>query len=227
MGRLHFTSILILTGLIFNTLPAQLPVTAEITLSDGTPLQLFREAGLSSGTTVYYYLPVNLRISDADGYSEFSFIAYRNDSLSPIRGGLMHLLLVWGLTPRQHDEAERLLLAKTDSSAVIGGSLFMDEDPAHPGFEILSDSPLAHILRRSLKNAGGTPLNAGAKIAAAFSFSAEDAVEINEALNKASNFDGIRFKMYFKLNNAPYSHRAPQSWTLEGDFGQWLRHLKK
>ena len=226
--RLYFISWFTLAALIINPLSAQLPAAAEITLSDGTALQLFREAGQSPTSTLYYYLPVNLRISDADGYSEFSFIVFRNDSLSPIRGGIMHLLLVWGLTPAQQTEAERLLLSKTDSSAVIGGSLFMDEDPTHPpGFEILSDSPLAHILRRSLKNAGGTPLNAGAKIAAAFSFSAEDAAEMNDALNQASNFDGIRFKMYFKLNNAPYTHRAPQSWTLEGDFGQWLRHLKK
>lgn len=223
--RLFFllTFVLLTSGAV----PAQLPVSADVTLSDGTRLQLFREAGQSPGSTIYYYLPVNLRISDSDGYSEFSFIVFRNDSLSPIRGGLMHLLLVWGLTPAQQAEAERLLLAETDSSAVIGGSLFMDEDPAYPGFEILSDSPLAHILRRSLKNAGGTPLNAGAKIAAAFSFSAEDAAEMNKALEKASNFDGIRFKMYFKLNNAPYTHRAPHQWALEGDFGQWLRHLKK
>ncbi len=215
------------SGPVFNVLQAQLPSAVELTLSDGTPLRLYREAGLSPTSTAYYYLPANLRISTADGYSEFSFMTYRDDSLAPIRGGIMHLLLVWGLTPEQLTEAEHLLFSKADSSAMIAGSLFMDADPAHPGFEIISDSPLAQMLRRSFKNAGGTPLNAGAKIAAAFSFSAEDAEAWNDALNQPSNFDGIRIKMYFKLNNAPYAYQAPRTWTLEGDFGQWLRHLKK
>ncbi|MFZ2899981.1 MAG: hypothetical protein WA004_15245 [Saprospiraceae bacterium] len=206
---------------------AQQPDVVDLVLSDGTPVTLVQQHGIDTPEGIYHYLPVNMRISSANGRPEFSFLAFRPDSLSPISGGVMHLLLVWGLDNEQLEEAESLLVRKADSTAILAGSGFMETDDLHPEPEIEADSnAFSNLLLRSLRSTSKTPSLAGSKTAMSFYFNAEDAQLMEEALQYPERFKGIRFKMYFAINNRFYGEKIPFKWMLEGDFEKWLKQLR-
>ncbi|MBK8556250.1 MAG: hypothetical protein IPL65_11010 [Lewinellaceae bacterium] len=199
----------------------------ELRLADSTIVPVVQQRSLDAPAAVYYYMPVNMRISTVSGFPEFSFLAFREDSLAPLSGGVLHLLLVWGLDKEQTLEAESLLIQKTDSSAFLAGSLFMNQDDDHPMTEIDADSnELAELLRNSLKSAARTPLNAGSKTAMSFQFDAAGAEQIEKALATPGAFKGVKLKMYFSLDNHMYGPGVPARYILEGDLESWINALR-
>jgi hypothetical protein len=200
----------------------------DLKLSDGARVTLIREReSLGGSAQAWYYLPLNLRISEEAGRPEFSFMTYRDDSLTPVKGGILHLLLVWGLDSAQLREAEGLLVRAVDSTAFIGGGILVDHNDEHPDVQIASNhNELGDILRASLKNAAPVPLMAGSKMALSFMFDAENAVKMDAAFKKIKPLRGIRFKINFALKHRLYPDLPPEALTLEGDFEQWVKRMK-
>ncbi|HOY06324.1 MAG TPA: hypothetical protein PLO67_13030 [Saprospiraceae bacterium] len=200
------------------------PEQLKLKLSDGTSLVLCRQMSISRSTPVYFYLPVNLRVSEENGNKEFLFMPYKNNDTGAIQGAILHLLIQWGLTGAQLEEAEQFLATYVDTAATIGGSVFLEPDPAHPDVEIVfRQNPLGEILLRSMKNVPKTALNAGSKMAFSFGLDAEDARVFNDAMKDAIHFKNIRFKVYFKLNTRLYGGDLSDNFFIESDFSKWLQ----
>ncbi len=208
-----------------SVLSAQLPDQLELTLSDKTKVKLCRQSNDRS-SSLYYYLPVNFRISEKKGQSEFSFLTYRKDSLAPITGGIMHMLMEWGLNKNQLEEAREQLRLQLDSTAILAGSVFLSQDSAHPSVEIISKNSLGEVLMRSIKNSARTPLQSGAKLATSFSFSAEDAKVMAEALEKPKKLKDIVFRIYFTANDYRFRGCVPPSFYIDGNLDKWIKELK-
>ncbi|MBK9492496.1 MAG: hypothetical protein IPO07_29655 [Haliscomenobacter sp.] len=114
MKKLVFTSIVFVL-LCCNLSYAQLlnyDNKVDLVLSDGTNLVLY---GAEGKPNEYYYLPVNLRLSQRpDGVPEFLFMKYTTEQRADaggVQGAIMHFLMEWGLTPAQLADAQSKLEA--------------------------------------------------------------------------------------------------------------------
>ncbi len=174
----------------------------------------------------YVYAPFNLRLSEREGEKEFAFLAYRPDSTEEIIGGLLHFLLTWGPTPDQRRELESLLWMRTDSSRYVAGSLLLENDPAAPDLDIgPPDHQLARLLVRSLNSVASPPVNPGGKMAASFSFSAEDARTLAEALGDAKAWKDVYVRIRLRTMGKGYLPLPPTEFTLTTMFSQCLESL--
>ena len=198
----------------------------KLNLSDGTNITAFRNRDGGDEVLLYYYLPLNLRLSEVRGYPEISFLTFREDSLAPIDGGIMHFLIKWGLNNEQTNEANSHLATAVDSTAFLAGSVMLEPHPEHPSFEIVSDNPIADVFRRSLTNAASTPLHAGSKLAASFSFSAEDAEFLEEKMEDPEAFDDIIIRLYFLWNPRFYGGYGMREIILEAELKEWIKQLQ-
>ncbi|MEZ4824909.1 MAG: hypothetical protein R3C61_01245 [Bacteroidia bacterium] len=162
----------------------------KITLKDQTAVVLYPSAEYRNQ---YYYSPVNLRISiRKDNQPEYSFLTFKENDEGPVTGGLMHIMLTWGLSISQEEEAIEKLRSEVDSTAVIYGALPLEPLEPASGFYIISDNRGAEILRRSLKSSAGPSNTPGGKMAASFMFSADDAVAIEKLMANPEDFKDSR-----------------------------------
>ena len=156
----------------------------KITLSDNTSLVFYPKKATMKQKTGYYYSPFNLRVSKRDTISEFSISSYDLNDDGKADGGIMHLLLKWGITKNQMLEATQLLQT-TDSAAIILGAINVEALP-HNAFKI-TPTELGELLIKSLGRAGGIeqvmlPTNAGSKIALSFRFNGKEIRKLEKLL---------------------------------------------
>jgi len=150
----------------------------NITLSDSTEVHLFADQDGDVVSSSFYYLPANMRLSYRDSIPEFSFMAYDKNGDGENDGGIMHILLTWGLTKQQLFEAEEKLKIWTDSTAVIMGCSMVENNQ----FSMDMKTELAEILERSLRSKGSAPVFSGGKMALSYMFSKEDIKRMEQIL---------------------------------------------
>ncbi len=199
----------------------------ELTLPDGEKLLVFAATGNSKQ---YYYLPSTLRLSERENRPEISVVIYRSGAGAPINGGLMHLLMCWGLTLEQERSAGELLQKQTDSQTVLMGAAdisFPDNDM----FSIEPTSGVAGILRRSLNSPVRLPALPGYKTAASFRFSGSDAEALANAIGKPQQLNGIKFIGRYSYTIAKQDgfvrSTTQATGVMEGNFRQWIDKLGK
>ncbi len=193
----------------------------EVILSDKTPVKLFKAEPNNASDHTWHYLPVNLRISAKAGNPEFSFLSYDTDDDGEVDGAIMHLLITWGLTLQQSEEAEKYLRKNRDSLVYITGSIPLRSSGQDNSFTITGKNPLVEVLIKSLKSRGSAPLSPGEKIALSFMFSAQDARQMETALKDTEKLKGIYFELVFDM----YRTDLPSPIVLRGDFQQWMAGL--
>ncbi|MEZ4776209.1 MAG: hypothetical protein R3D00_23750 [Bacteroidia bacterium] len=162
----------------------------KLTLSDQTQVLLYPSVDYRHQ---FYYFPVNLRISiRKDSQPEYSFLTFKENDEGPVTGGLLHVMLTWGLNISQEEEALEKLRSEMDSTAVIYGALPLEPLEPASGFYIISDNKGAEIMRRSLKASAGPANVPGGKMAASFMFSADDAVAMEKLMAHPEDFKDSR-----------------------------------
>jgi hypothetical protein len=198
----------------------------HLRLRDGTPVTLIRGVEDEGAARAYRYLPVNLTIARRrDGMPEFSFLAYQEDSGGPIVGGIMHLLLRWGLTEDQETELQRTLRSQIDSLGKVVGSAPVRSREEDPSWEITSKGTIGAILNRSIASAGHVPTAPESKLAISFRFDARDAAKMSEALRGKRGAWGEKIRFQFTVDDPPGSRGTEVLWVLESDLGLLLPRI--
>jgi len=170
----------------------------SIALEDGNSVSLCKVNALKeSDKTLYAYLPVNFRVPGEDSNKEYSLIFFDTNDDGTTDQALMHLMLTWGLTERQCNEAENILL-EIDSTAIMMGSVPLQ--PAQADFAISKHTELGRILNRSLTVAGGLPLMPGAKMAMSFMVNEKDTDRLKTLITQEKELKNT----FLQLQYAPY-----------------------
>jgi len=84
----------------------------SLVLSDGTQVTMFGQSiSLSDRKSKnYFYLPTNPHLSiGKDGTPKFMLLKYMTEDKGKASGALFHMLMEWGLSPKQQSELERIL----------------------------------------------------------------------------------------------------------------------
>lgn len=187
---------LVILGMLHCCYPEGIAQNLHFTLPDSVEVTLSPK--IENGIKLYYYWPTNFSIATKeDGTEEFSFLTWKEDDKGEVKGGILHMLLTWGLNQKQSTEIEQSI-AKIDSTAILMGAIPVEA--GNPVFEINTEHELGQILKRSLKSSGGVPLYPGDKLALSFMFSAEDAQRLLEMLKQNDN---LFRKTLFQLNLLP------------------------
>lgn len=213
--------------LIAFGLTAQRDRPLKVTLLDGHQVTLYERHTLDGSDLGRMYAPFNLRVAESrSGDKEFSFLAYRQDSTSAILGGILHFLLTWGPTNDQAEELQDLVRMRTDSSQYVAGSLLLERDTSAKGLEIgPADHPLAQLLLRGLNSVPSPPVNAGGKMAASFSFSAEDAQLMADLLPDKKAWEEVYLCIHLKTFSGAYRPAPPSHFILTKSFASCLESL--
>lgn len=193
----------------------------EIFLSDKTRLILRRGDTKEISHQPYYYQPVNLRIASRGKDYEFLFLAYNSDDNGFADGAIMHMLLTWGLTSLQVEEADSLLKSLHGNGAFIAGALLIEPAIGKESLHIHSESPVAEMLNLSLKSKGGIPLSPGEKMALSFMFSATDAYQMIEFLENPEKLKGLFFDILYYTP----AIKSREPFILRGEFQQWMENI--
>jgi hypothetical protein len=118
----------------------------------------------------YRYLPTGLRVPRNEaGQPEASLLKISENEGDPITGGIMHLMLVWGLNVKQELELQSALRETVDSMAVMLGAANV-ETTGDEKVSIRGDGPLGDALRAALKSSSSVANSAGGKMALSFRF---------------------------------------------------------
>lgn len=221
------TAVLLLFTLTTLNLTAQRDRPLEVTLLDGHKVSIYERHTFDGPDAGRMYAPFNLRVAEGrSGDKEFSFLAYRQDSTSAILGGILHFLLTWGPTADQAKELEDLVRMRTDSSQYVAGSLPVERDTSAEGLEIgPADHPLAQLLLRGLNSVPSPPINAGGKMAASFSFSAEDARMMADVLPDKEAWKEVYLRIHLKPFFGAYRPAPPTQFILTKSFASCLESL--
>jgi len=191
--------------------------TVRLGLADGTPVALIRLEAAEGAAHEYRYLPANLTIARRrDGPLEFSFLPYKRDEGGEIEGGIMHLLLRWGLSEKQEAELQEVLRSKVDSLGTVAGAASVRPRQEGTSLEITSRGAIGSILNRALASAGHVPAVPGSKLAMSFRFDSHDAVRMSEALRSKRGPWGDKIRFWFTVDSP--SGEVPD-WVLESDLG--------
>ncbi len=174
----------------------------DFTLSDGTSVTLFAEAGPLGGgkTNNYYYLPTNLRLSmRPDGTPEFLFLKFTTEQRADqggISGGLMHFLMEWGLTPKQEQEVRDKLKTQF-RNAELKGAVQMEPEGESGSFQIVSATLSDDKLTPAVVTSGKAPLVPGGKAAAASRLSPEGAQLLAATFEKSRSITDLSIALNF------------------------------
>ncbi len=180
----------------------------SLILKDGTHVTLFGQAtSLSDAkTNMYYYLPCNLRLSKkSDGTPEFLFLKYTSDekgATGNTQGGLLHMLMVHGLTKPQETELSSVLKSK-HNNAVLKGAADV-EAQAENSVRIISGILSSKEMTKSLVFSGKAATLPGGKIALAALLDKQGAQLFSATLEKARSITDLSINLSFN-----YTVRVP------------------
>jgi hypothetical protein len=184
----------------------------SITLSDGTQLTLFGQASnLSDAKTKnYYYLPNEPRLAmKPDGTPQFLFLKYMSDKEAKeggISGAILHMLMEWGLTPKQTAELD-LILKNGEQGApkesILKGAVDVSPD-GDKSFKVISATLSDGTLAPAVVTSSKAPVLPGSKIAVAVKLDANGAQLLAATFEKARSITDLSIELNFK-----YTVRMP------------------
>ena len=158
-----------------------------VALSDSTKV-IYLSA--SACPNCYYYLPTNLRVSQNEsGQPETSLLKISETENDPITGGILHVLLVWGLDEKQEAEAQQKIRTEYDSLAVLIGAVNVENSPNVPNLSLIGEDAFSKALRSGAKNQSSAAVSPGTKMALSFRFDEEQVKTVLEDLEKKKSTD--------------------------------------
>ncbi len=171
------------------------------------PSALLKELAASAvrpragGQIKYYYLPPQIRLGmRPDGTPEFLFVRYTTDAKADAggtQGGLMHMLMEWGLTPDQERDLKTKVTAATDGQGVLAGAADLVEGDEKNSFKIISGTLSDNTMTKSLVQSGHAPLLPGGKVAAAANMTANGAQLFLSTVEKAKSIADLSVELDF------------------------------
>ena len=163
----------------------------------------------------YYYLPFNFRLSFKNEKPEVSFISWKNDENSEIIGGIMHLITVWGINPKQEAELERKMLSRMDSTVVLMGAAGISTANNDFDVSICGGGKLTEILKKAQAGQSKAAVTPGSKMAMSFRFDESNVNDIVEAINKPNKLT-VDLKVYlsYKALSKKYGQNIEESIVL-------------
>lgn len=203
--------------------------TVSYRLADGTAVTLMRVESLGEENHRYRYLPASLSIAKhRDGSPEFSFLTYKKDEGGEVDGGIMHLLLRWGLTEKQTLELQRILRSKVDSAGLVDGAASVLPADGDSSWEITRTGPVGSVLNRAVASAGHVPTVPENKMALSFRFDATGAKQMSEILRRKRGAWGEKIRFLFTYNEGVRDPADEGSvWVLDADLGTLLPRTGK
>jgi hypothetical protein len=195
--------------LLMRTTPVEAQVLddrtrIQIKLEDGTDVILMSQADRKSNDTtkMYYYLPVNPRLSvKPDGTPNFLFMKYTTEESATkggVNGAVIHFLVEWGLTNKQHEELKQKLADRVKGARLMGAAEVL---PAEGGsFQVISATldPNNKEWVPTFITSGHAPMIPGAKAAIAANLQANAAQLLAATFEESSSISDITLAMNFK-----------------------------
>ncbi|MEM1119287.1 MAG: hypothetical protein AAGJ18_02495 [Bacteroidota bacterium] len=130
----------------------------------------------------YYYLPTNLRPSlNQEKVPEISLTTWYNEDSTKIDGGILHYLMVWGLTFEQEATLQQQIIERIDSVGVQMGAVTVI--PKETNLLVEGTDEMAKLLRKVSKQPTPIATTPGAKMAMSFYFGMEDIGQFLEIMN--------------------------------------------
>jgi hypothetical protein len=170
---------------------------------------------VASGTcpNCYHYLPSNLRVAkNQAGEPEISLLKISETENDPVTGGIMHLLLVWGLDSKQEAETQQVIRAEFDSLAIMVGAVTVNNPSDIETLSIEGDDALARVLREGIRGRSAASSVPGGKMALSFRFDELQIRTLLEYIEKKKASD-THFKIYLNSivpdSESPGSYPAP------------------
>lgn len=194
----------LLTAILFLALPALFAQALmagsklQIKLSDGTNVVLYR----SGNTPNWYYLPPpsSIRIAKREnGDDEFLFVKFTTDDRvedGGAQGGLLHFLVVWGLTPEQNTDLQAQLTAKKGERAKVAGPVDL-EPQTGKSFAVVSASLSDESLTKSFVTSGVAPVMEGGRAAIAARLDKNGAQLFEAIMKKNRGASDLTVEFYY------------------------------
>lgn len=171
----------------------------------------------------YYYLPSSLRISTNGRTPETSFVLWHEEKTAKAIGGILHVLVEWGLKAGIDKEVQTMLRSSRDSFGVIMGPVVVSTSNHNV---IEGDGRLSEILMASLTNTPSVPTTPGAKMALSFRFAEkeiEDFLYYVKHPHKAAST--LRITYTYDVHTVEGQMRTKEA-TLRLSFSEILTTLK-
>lgn len=196
-----------------------------ISLKDGTRVTILNTLDSPND---YYYLPMDIQVSRKDGVPEISLMIYRN-SEDEITGGILHVLMTWGLTQSQETEVQSLITQNLDSLGSLKGPGDIVFEPNE--LQFAGEGVYSKGLERSSSASIRVPTLSIHKTAASFNLSPLVARFIADEMKSIGESNRIRMKATYRYMVASKDDllRSPVEVHREVDtsLGAWLRIIKE
>lgn len=196
-----------------------------VSLHDGTTVIILNAVDAPSE---YYYLPLDIQIAQNKGVPEISLMIYRNEQ-NEVTGGILHVLMTWGLTPEQEKEAQMILTQKIDSLGSLKGAGELTFNPGELQFD--QNNLYARGLERSSSATIRIPTLPIHKTAASFNLSPLVARFIVDEMAAPDQSDKIRMKAsyHYTVTSREDMIRKPVEMQAEihTSLAVWIKALKK
>jgi len=180
---------------LFEMLSAMGQNMSTLELADGTHLTLILKNEQADKNT--YYLPVNFRTAEKDGTPQSSLMYYTNEEAEE---AILHLMITWGLTEQQQNNAEEMLSKTNHEPAFIMGAINLSSAEE---FTISQNTKLGKLLNRSLTSLSKPPLMPGAKMALSFKINSNDTKQLKILLEDETQLQQTYFNFcYHDATNA-------------------------
>lgn len=205
--------LLMMLPVFFVTTSAQVFYAADtivLNLPDGSTVNLMKAARPTTEAPVYYYLPLQLRLSTLEnGQPEFLFMAWQGDDAQ--YNVILHWLLTWGLTPEQEKMTDSLLRTRI-GNARLGGPVTGRVPKA---YRISSESTeKADMLRAAITSGGNIPSVGGGKSATAFRFKHPNAKTLMDTAKDYGYWKNVWIEMPMEYDTRSGFQTQPQTFLL-------------
>ena len=176
----------------------------SVGLSDGIHVTLYGAAKPMSDekSLDYYYLPTNLKLAKkVDGTPQFLFLKYTSEERSDtkgISGGILHLLMEYGLDKEQEKELQRLLERKQKGAKLKG--MAQVKPDGDNSVQVISATLSNSNMTRKLVFSGKAPSLPGNKIALAADLDKNGAQLLAATFEKAGSISDLSITLAFQYS---------------------------
>lgn len=175
----------------------------------------------------YYYVPKSIQLSAKNSIPEISLMLYKNSD-NEITGGILHVLITWGITPEQ-EKSLQSIIRQTDSAAVYMGAATinlvtgtLEFDASHPRGNEFAQATTVPVR---------VPTESVHKTAASFKLDASLANYLHQQITRRSDNKVPRFSAAFKYavrgNNSGLKSSETVNEEMTTDLSVWIKALKQ